>query len=91
MPPTKGNNWGKVDKHYLVGLVSAGDVDMSDISHPYIESMRFEFFKHRSSKNCHRNFRDFAANLDLDTKYTGARRRKAGKVHVFSSYFNVDC
>ncbi len=73
MPPTKANNWGKADKQYLADLVSAGDIDLSDISHLYNESVRFEFFKHRSSKNFCRNFRDFAATLDLDTEYTGAR------------------
>jgi CHASE1-domain containing sensor protein len=73
MPPTKANNWGKADKQYLTDLVSAGDVNISDISHPYIKSVRFEFFKHRSSKNFRRNFRDFAATLDLETEYTGVR------------------
>jgi hypothetical protein len=94
MPPTpkiKANNWGKADKNYLYKLISAGDININDTSYPNIKDVRLEYFKHRSAKNIHCNFQDFAATLDLETEYTGARRCKAGIVTTFFLYFNVDC
>jgi hypothetical protein len=91
MPKIKANNWGKVDKKYLSNLISAGDVDITHTSYLNIKAVRLEYFKHHDIKKIRCNFRDFAATLDLKTKDTGATQCKAGKVHVFSLYFNVDC
>jgi hypothetical protein len=93
MPPklkVKAKHWGKKDKKYLSNLIREGDVDITNTSYVNIEDFRLEYFPHRDVKNFCCNFRDFAATLDLKTEYTGARRRKAGKVHIFSFYFNVD-
>ncbi len=52
-----------------------------------------KYFSHRDVKNFRRNFRDFAATFDLETEYTGARQREAGKSIYFTYIFMliVDC
>jgi hypothetical protein len=90
-PKVKAKHWGKKDKKYLSDLIREGDVDITNTSYVHIEDIRLEYFPHRDVKIFRRNFRDFAATVDLETEYTGARQRKAGKVHIFSLYFNVDC
>jgi hypothetical protein len=94
MPPTpkvQTKQWGKADKKHHADLISVGDVDISDTSYLNIEAVGLEYFKHHDVRNFRRNFRDFAASLDLETEYTGARQREAGKVAIFFLYFNVDC
>ncbi len=82
MPPTpkaKAKHWGKVDKKYLSNLIREGDVNISNTSYVNIKDVRLKYFPHCKVKNFHHNFWDFAASLDLETKYTGARRREAGE------------
>jgi hypothetical protein len=43
----------------------------------------FPYFAHCNVKNFCRNFCNFAASLGLETEYSSAKQRKAGKLHVF--------
>jgi hypothetical protein len=92
MPPKpKAKQWGTADKKFFLNLIKDNKVDIFDTFLKNIEDIRKEYFSHRDSKNFCRNFQDFAATLDLETKYRGARQREASKVTIFFLYFNVDC
>ncbi len=82
--PPKVKKWGKADEKILFDHIRTGAVDIEDLSLKNIEQVRREFFSHRTSENFRRNFRDYAARLDLEESFHGARRRAAeeGKSRV---------
>ena len=71
--PPKVKKWGKADEKILFDLIRTGAVDIDDLSLPNIEQVRQAHFSHRSSANFRRNFRDYAARLDLEESFIGAR------------------
>jgi hypothetical protein len=91
MPKVKLKSWEKADKKYLANLISVGDINIGNTFYSNIEDVQLAYFPHRDVKNFRRNFRDFTASLDLETKYTCARQCKAGKVAISFLHFNVDC
>jgi len=82
--PPKVKKWGKKDEEILFNHIRTGAVDIDDLSLENIERVRSEYFSHRTSENFRRNFRDYAARLDLEESFHGARRREAeeGKSRV---------
>ena len=82
--PPKVKKWGKADEKILFNLIRTGAVDIDDLSLPNIEQVRQAHFSHRSSANFRRNFRDYAARLDLEESFIGARQRaaKEGELRV---------
>jgi hypothetical protein len=74
---------GKSRLKYLFGLIRTGDVDITNSSYKNIKDVRKEDFAHCDVKNFCHNFHDFAASLNLETKCSGARRGKGGKLHIF--------
>ena len=82
--PPKVKKWGKTDEKILLDHIRTGAVNIEDLSLNNIEQVRREFFSHRTSENFRRNFRDYAARLDLEESFHGARRRAAeeGKSRV---------
>jgi hypothetical protein len=90
MPPkeiNKSRNWGQADKDHLAELINTQQIDITDISYQNIEQVRDLHFRHRSKHNFRRNFRDYSAAWDLEIEYSGARRRKGGKMLRFSLIF----
>ena len=77
LDPPKVKKWGKADEKILFDLIRTGAVDIDDLSLENIEQVRQAHFSHRSSANFRRNFRDYAARLDLEESFIGARRRAA--------------
>ncbi len=71
--PTK--NRGKANKAAFTRLVHNGDVDINNLSYKNINAVGKERFCHCNKKNFCRNFRDFAATINLKAKYSRARRR----------------
>jgi len=93
-PPTpKVRNWGEADEEILYELIRSGAVDINDTSLENIEHVRRAHFQQRSSENFRRNFRNYAARLDLEEAYHGARQRAAeeGKLCVCFIYSMFDC
>ena len=77
-PPTpKVRNWGDADEKILYDLIRSGAVDIDDTSLENIERVHQEYFQQRSSENFRRNFRNYAARLDLEESYRGSRQRAA--------------
>ncbi len=90
-PPTpKVRNWGDADEKILYDLIRSGAVDIDDTSLQNIERVRQEYFQQRSSENFRRNFRNYAARLDLEESYRGSRQRAAeeGKLRVCFLFVN---
>ena len=89
----KVKKWGKADEKILFDHIRTGAVDIEDLSLENIERVRRAYFSHRTSENFRRNFRDYAARLDLEESYHGARRRAAaeegGKTRVCLPLFIV--
>ncbi len=81
--------WGKVDKAALAELVINGDINIKDVSNPYIDSVRVEYFMHRVKKNFRRNYREFSAAWDLEAAYSGARRCNGGDCACVCSFYYV--
>ena len=81
----KVKKWGKADEKILFDHIRTGAVDTEDLSLANIERVCRDYFSHRTSKNFCRNFRDYAARLDLEESYHGARRQAAeeeGKTRI---------
>jgi hypothetical protein len=72
----------KSRQKYLFNLIRTGDGDITNTSYENIEDVQKEYFAHCDVKNFRHNFCNFAASLDLETKYSGAGQRKAGKLCV---------
>ena len=92
-PPTpKVRNWGEADEEILYELIRSGAVDIDDTSLENIERVRLAHFQQRSSENFRQNFRNYAARLDLEEAYHGARQRAAeeGKLRVCFFYCMFD-
>jgi hypothetical protein len=89
-PPPKAKKWGDADEKLLYDLVRSGAVDIDDTSIVNIERVRQEYFKQRDSYNFRRNFRNYAARLDLEESYRGSRQRAAeeGKLRVCFLFVN---
>ena len=81
-------NWGKVNRAALARLVHDRDVDINNLSYKNIDTVRSEHFCHRNKKNFCRNFHDFAATFDLESKYSGARRRGGKTMHFSLLYIS---
>ena len=89
--PPKVKKWGKADEKILFDKIRTGAVDISDLSLANIERVRRDYFSFRDSVNFRRNFRDYAAKLDLEESVHGARRRapEEGKSRVCLPLFIV--
>ena len=90
-PPTpKVRNWGDADEKILYDLIRSGAVDIDDTSLQNIERVRQEYFKQCDTYNFRRNFRNYAARLDLEESYRGSRQRAAeeGKLRVCFLFVN---
>ncbi len=84
MPPKpKTKQWGHKDKKRLFDLIKENNVDITNTSPKNIKVIWQDYFSHQDSKNFCFNFWDFAASLDLETEYNGARQREAGKSQYF--------
>ncbi len=71
---------GKADKKYLSDLIRKGDVNITNTSYKNIKDILREFFSYRNVKILCCNFGNFAASLDLETKYNSAKQCKAGEL-----------
>jgi hypothetical protein len=69
----------KPTKKILSDLIKRGDIDITNTTSKNIKAVRKEYFSHCTSKKKCCNFCNFAASLDLKTKYSGARQCKAGE------------
>ena len=88
----KVKKWGKADEKILFDHIRTGAIDIEDLSLTNIEQVCRDYFSHRTSENFRHNFRDYAARLDLEESYHGARRRAAeeeGKMRVCLPLFIV--
>ena len=93
-PPPPGKvkikKWGKVNRRALTNLIEEGEVDITNLTAAYIDTVRSDFFSHRDKSNFRRNFRDFAAAWDLEAEYSGARRQEsAGKSRVCPIFYSL--
>ena len=78
----KPKQWGQAGREKIFNLARSGLIDIEDTSPANIDSIREVYFKHRDIKNFRRNFRETVASYDLETEYSGARRREAGELRV---------
>ena len=88
----KVKKWGKADKKILFNHIRTGTVNIEDLSLANIERVRRDFFSHQTSGNFRRNFCNYAARLNFEESYHGARRRAAeeeGKTRVCLPLFIV--
>jgi hypothetical protein len=84
-PPPKVKKWGEADERILYyELFRTDAVDIADTLIVNIERVCLAHFKHRSSKNFRRNYRNYIARLELEDTYHGTRQRAAeeGKLRV---------
>jgi hypothetical protein len=72
-------SWGKAGRAALAELIRVGDVDIDNISIPYIDSVQAKYFGHLKRRNFHRNYREYAAAWDTEVALNGERKKATSK------------
>ena len=73
----KIKKWGKIDRRALTNLIKEGEVNITNLTAPYINTVHSNFFSPHDKRNFCSNFRDFAAAWDLEAEYSRARRQES--------------